>query len=98
MGAVVAETSAFWLDCVALGTAKTELRTGNWPAAAFEGPEMVLALFTENGEKGCPKLDIGAVSLALRAVSGALGAWNRDGAAGVIVFPRSTAGKDGGAF
>lgn len=96
MGAVAAGMSAFWLGCGALGAAKTELGTGNWLAAAFEDPEIVLALFTENGEKGCPKPDAG--SLALTAVSGALSAWNGDGAAGVTVFPRPTAGKDDGAF
>lgn len=56
---------------------------------------MVLGLFTENGEKGCPKPGAVAGSLAFTAVSGALRAWKGDGAA---VFPRPTAGKDGGAF
>lgn len=90
--------SAFWIGCGALGAAKIEPGTGNWLAAVFEDPEMVLALFTENGEKGWPKLDAGAGSLASTGVSGALRAWNGDEAAGVTVFPKPTAGKDSGAL
>ena len=81
----VAGMSAFWVGCVALGAAKIESGTGNWLAAAFEDPETVLGLFTEKGEKGCPKPGAPADSLALTAVSWGLMPWNSDGGVGVLV-------------
>lgn len=87
----VAGISAFWLGCVAFRAAKIEPGTGNWFAAAFGDPEIVLALFTENGEKGCPKLGAVAGSLVLTAVSWGLMPWNSDGAAGVFVGPKELA-------
>lgn len=50
-------------------------------------------MFIENGEEGCPELNAAAGSLALTAVSGALGPWNGDGAAEVAAD-----GKDNGAL